>query len=155
MSSTAVRNNSVSNQTQEEILTFLLNEAHTHGYIEGMTDTLEQHHLAVSKELYVRISPFMKAYKVQLSEKLHIQADIRAQLDTTKRTISIVAIMKESDYLSNLDNIYSWERALENLLFQEFPSIMTYCIDMSVLSCSEQAPLDRNLVTNDFPYVID
>jgi hypothetical protein len=155
MSSTAVQNNSVPIPTQEEILTFLLNEAHTHGYIAGMTDTLEQHHQAVSKELHIRISPFMKAYKVLLSEKLGIQADIRAQLDTTKHTISIVAIMKETDYLSNLDNIYQWERAVEGVLFQAFPSISTYCIDTSVLSYSDQSPLDRNLVTSDYPYVID
>jgi hypothetical protein len=155
MSSSTMQNNSASFQTQDEILNFLLSEAHTQGYIEGMTDTLEQHHQAVSKELHVRISPFMKAYKVQLSEKLGIQSDIRAQLDTTRRIISIVAIMKEPDYLSNLDNIYLWERAFESLLFQEFPSISTYCIDMSVLSYSAQSPLDRNLVTSDYPYVID
>jgi hypothetical protein len=154
MSSTTVQNNSMSPPTQEEILNFLLSEAHTHGYIAGMTDTLEQHHHAVSKELYIRISPFMKAYKVQLSEKLGIQTDIRAQLDTSKRIISIVAIMKESDYLSNLDPIYQWERAFEDLLFKVFPSISTYCIDLSVLSYSEQSPLDRNLITNDYPYVI-
>jgi hypothetical protein len=155
MSTAAVQNDPVPNQTHEEILNFLLDEAHTHGYIAGMTDTLEQHHQVVSKELHFRISPFMKAYKVQLSDKLGIKADIRAQLDTTKRTISIVAIMKEVDYLSNLDNIYQWERALEGLLFQVFTSISTYCIDMSVLTYSDQSPLDRNLVTNDYPYVID
>ncbi len=155
MNSSTVQNHSASFQTQEEILTFLLNEAHTHGYIAGMTYTLEQHHQTVSKELYYRINPFMKAYKVLLSEKLGIQADIRAQVDTTRHIISIVAIMKESDYLSNLDIIYQWERAFENLLFQVFPSISAYCIDMSVLSYSAQSPLDRNLVTNDYPYVID
>ncbi|MDD5672636.1 MAG: hypothetical protein PHC61_00610, partial [Chitinivibrionales bacterium] len=131
MSPATVQNNSSSLQTQEEIFTFLLEEAHTHGYISGMTDTQEQHHQAVSKELHVRIKPFMKAYKGLLAEKLAIQADIRAQLDTTKRTIAIVAIMQESDYLTNLDKIYQWERALEDLLFQVFPSISSYCIDTS------------------------
>jgi hypothetical protein len=47
------------------------------------------------------------------------------------------------------------ERTLEEILFKVFPSISTYCIDISVLTCSDQSPLDRNLVTNDYPYVID
>jgi hypothetical protein len=155
MNSTAMQNDSVAVPTQEKFIEFLLSEARTHGYIEGMTDTTEQHQQTVSKALYIRICPFMKAYKSILAEKLRIQSDVRAQIDTKKSTISIVAIIKESDYLSNLDGIYQWERAIEYCLFQLFPSISTYCIDSSVLSYSEQSPLDRNLVTNDYPYVTD
>lgn len=140
---------------QEVFIEFLLNEARTHGYIEGMTDAVEQHQQAVSKAIHVRISPFMAAYKTLLADKLNIQSDVRAQIDTMKYTISIVAIMQESDYLANLDNIYLFERAVETLLFKSFPSISTYCIDISVLYHSMESPLDRNLVTNDYPYVIN
>jgi hypothetical protein len=105
--------------------------------------------------LYVCIRPFMKAYESILAKKLGIQSEIRAQIDTKKSTISVVAIMKESDYLSNLDSIYQWERAIEYCLFPLFLSISISCIDTGVLTYSEQSPIDRNLVTNDYPYVID
>jgi hypothetical protein len=155
MNTAILQTDSESISTREKFTKLLLRKAHVNGYIEGTVDSLGQNQLATSEDLCFRISPFMKAYKSSLAEQIKIQSDIRAQIDIEKSVISIAAIMEESDYLSNLDSIYQLEQAFEYLLAESLPSQRMYCIDTSVLTFSEQSPLDRNIVTNDYPYVID
>jgi hypothetical protein len=139
---------------EEDMLSCLLDEARINGYIQGMTDTTEQHKQTISNVLHSCIPPFMKAYQIVLEKKLNIRANIRAQFNINAHIISIVAIMSEDDYLKYYDNIYLWERAFEDILLKQYPNMYGFCIDISTIPFSDKSPLDQSLITNDFPYVI-
>jgi len=140
---------------EKDRLECLLEEARINGYIQGMTDSLEQNQQAITSVLYACIMPFVKAYQIILNKKMNIKADIRAQFDPNSHTIGIVSIMEESVYLEKFEEIYLWERTFEDILFKQYPNLRGFCIDISVLPYSDKSPLDRNLVTNDFPYVAE